>query len=112
MVEVGRDLWRSSCPTHLLKQGHLETVTQDHVQTAFEYLQGGRLQPPSSATCVSACSPSEWKSFPNIQTQPPVFQFVRNASGLVAGHRYKECGALLFALSLQVFICLDKIPPW
>jgi len=24
VVEVGRDLWRSSGPTHLLKQGHLE----------------------------------------------------------------------------------------
>jgi len=44
MVEVGRDHCRSSCPTALLRQGHLEEpVTQDHVQIAFEYLQGGRL---------------------------------------------------------------------
>ena len=27
----------------LLKQDHLEPVAQDHGQTAFEYLQGGRL---------------------------------------------------------------------
>ena len=40
MVEVGRDLWRSSGPNPLLKQGHLEPVAQDHVQMAFEYLQG------------------------------------------------------------------------
>ncbi|PKU47740.1 hypothetical protein llap_1940 [Limosa lapponica baueri] len=38
MVEVGRDIWRSSSPTPLLKQGHPEQVTQDHVPSAFEYL--------------------------------------------------------------------------
>ena len=27
MVEVGRDLWRSLCPTHLFRQGHLEPRT-------------------------------------------------------------------------------------
>ena len=43
MVEVRRDLWRSSGLMPLLKQGHLEPAGQDHVQTAFEYLQGGRL---------------------------------------------------------------------
>jgi len=36
MVEVGRDLWRSSGPIPLLKQGHLEPVAQDCVQKAFE----------------------------------------------------------------------------
>ena len=43
MVEVGRDLWRSSGPTSLLKQGHLKLVAQDHVQMDFEDLQGWRL---------------------------------------------------------------------
>lgn len=32
MFEVGRHLWRSSCPTSLLKKGHLDKVVQDHVQ--------------------------------------------------------------------------------
>lgn len=41
MVEVGRQLWRSACPTTLLNQGHLEAVAQVSVQTAFEYLQDG-----------------------------------------------------------------------
>jgi len=40
MIEVGRDLWRSSGPIPLLKQEHLETVAQDHVQAGFEHLQG------------------------------------------------------------------------
>lgn len=29
MVEVGRDVWRLSRPTHLIKQGPLELVAQD-----------------------------------------------------------------------------------
>lgn len=35
MVEVGRDLWRSSCPGPLLRQGHPEPVAQDHVQASL-----------------------------------------------------------------------------
>lgn len=42
MFETGRNLWRSSGPTPFIKQGHLELVSQDHVQMAVEYLQGGR----------------------------------------------------------------------
>jgi len=43
IFEVGSDLWRSSCATYLLMQSHLEVVAKDHVQIAFEYLQGWRL---------------------------------------------------------------------
>lgn len=39
MAEIGRDLWRSSGPTPLLKQGHIQLVAQDHTQTGFEYTQ-------------------------------------------------------------------------
>jgi len=42
MGELGRDIWRSSCPTPLPKQGHLKLFAKVHVQTAFEYLQGWR----------------------------------------------------------------------
>lgn len=41
MVQVGRDFWRSSCPTLFLKQGHLEWVAQDHVQAAIEHFEEG-----------------------------------------------------------------------
>jgi len=44
VVLVARDLWRSSGPTPLLKQRHLQLVVQDHIQTTFEHLQGWRLQ--------------------------------------------------------------------
>jgi len=39
MVEVGRDLWGSSSPTPLPKQGHLEQAAKDHVKVDFEDLQ-------------------------------------------------------------------------
>lgn len=38
MVGVGRDFLRSSNPSLLLKQFHLEQVAQDCVQVNFEYL--------------------------------------------------------------------------
>lgn len=41
--EVERDLWRSSCPNPLLKQGDPEPIVEEHVQMAFENLQRGRL---------------------------------------------------------------------
>ena len=50
MVEGWKDLWRSSGPMLLLKQGRLELVAQDHVQKAFECLQGWRLHSLCSVT--------------------------------------------------------------
>jgi len=58
MVEFERDLWKSSGPTILLKQGCLEPAAQDHIQTAFKYLHA---QPPW-AICASAQSPSQWEN--------------------------------------------------
>jgi len=43
MVVAGRDLWRSSSPNPLPKQGHLQQAAQDLVQAGFEYLQRRRL---------------------------------------------------------------------
>lgn len=43
MVEVSRDLLRSSGPNTLLKQGHLEMVSKGYVQFGFEDLQWWRL---------------------------------------------------------------------
>ena len=41
MAEVGRNLWRSSGPSPLHKQGHRESVTQDHVQVTFTVSEHG-----------------------------------------------------------------------
>lgn len=35
MVKVGKDLWQSYGPMSLLKQGHVEPVAQNGVQTIF-----------------------------------------------------------------------------
>lgn len=41
MTTVGRDLWRPSAPSTMLKQGHLEQVAQDQVQAAFRVFKEG-----------------------------------------------------------------------
>ena len=74
MVEVGGDLWRSSGPTPLLQQSHLKPVVQDHVQMAFEYLQGGRLHNLSGQPVPGLSQPQSKKVFPDVQREPPVFQ--------------------------------------
>ena len=70
----------------LLKQGHLGPVVQEHVQMAFEYLQGGRLHNLSGQPVPVLSNPHSKKVFPDVQTGPPVFQFVPIASGPVSGH--------------------------
>ena len=87
MAEAGRDLFRSPCPTPLLKQGHPERVPQDCARTAFEYLHGGRLHDLSGQPVPVLGHPHSEKVFPDVQSEPPGFQFVPIASGPVTGHR-------------------------
>lgn len=47
MVEIQRDIWRSSGPTPLLKQ-----IAQDNFQMDLEYLLGQRL-------CNFSCQPGQ-----------------------------------------------------
>uniref|UniRef100_A0A8B9Q4U4 Transmembrane protein 19 n=1 Tax=Apteryx owenii TaxID=8824 RepID=A0A8B9Q4U4_APTOW len=84
-VEFGRDLWRSSSPTLLLKQGHLEHVAQDPVQVGFEYLQGWRLHNLSGQPVPVLCHPHSKEVFHYVQLELPVFQFVPIASCPVTG---------------------------
>ena len=85
MIEVGRNLWMSSGPTLLLKRRCLEQVAQDHVQTTFEYLQGWRLHNLPGQSVSVLGHPHSEKAFPDVQREPPVFQFVPIASGPVTG---------------------------
>jgi len=55
MVEVGRDLWRSSGASSLLKQGPFEHIIQDCVQVAFNISREGDTT-TSLGTCASAHS--------------------------------------------------------
>ena len=85
-------------------------LAQNHVQTAFEHLQGWRLDnlpgQPVPVLSHSHCK----KVFPDVQREPPVFQVVPIASGPVAGHHWEEPGSVFFAPSWQVFISIDEIP--
>jgi len=66
MVGVGRDLYGSSSPTPLLKQGHLQQAAQDLVQAGLEYLQSRRLHnlpgQNSSVCFIVTCSLERLKS--------------------------------------------------
>jgi len=57
MVGVGRDLCRSSSPTPLLKQGHLEQTAQDFIQVDFECLQKRRIHNLSGQPVPVLCHP-------------------------------------------------------
>lgn len=62
-AEAWRDLWNSSGPITLLKQGHLAPVTQNHVQRAFEDLQGQRFHSLSGKPCQCSVTLTGRKCF-------------------------------------------------
>jgi len=66
MVEVGTGLWRSSGPTPLLKQGRIELVAQEHVQSAFEYRQERRLHNLAGQPVPVFGHPQSDKMFPDV----------------------------------------------
>lgn len=68
MVEVVRDLWRSSGPPPLLKQGHLEEVAQDLVQTdGFWRAPSRETASVFKHTCFGFCFNNEAEYKANIQ---------------------------------------------
>ena len=87
MVEVGRDLWGSSSPIPLPKQGHPEQVAQDLVQGGFEYLQ--RRRNLSWQPVPGLCHPQSEEVLPHVQLELPLLQFVPVAPCPVAGHHWK-----------------------
>lgn len=57
VIKESQDGWGCKEPLEgvwsysLLKQGHLEMSAQDHIQTAFEYVQGGKLSSSLGNLC-------------------------------------------------------------
>ena len=86
MVRVGRDLWVSSSPSLLPKQGHPEQAAQDCIQVGFEYLQRKTLHNPSWQPVPGLHHPQREEVLPHVQTELPVLQFVPVAPCPVAGH--------------------------
>ena len=76
MVGVGRDLWGSSSPTPLTKQGHLQQAAQDRVHAGLEYLQrrtvsvrGVRVRNVQSFQCLGRASLPEINQLELIDLQ-------------------------------------------
>jgi len=110
MVEIGRNLWRSSGPTPRSKQCHLESVAEDCVQMAFESVQAWNLHnlPGQPVPVFSHLHKAE-KCFTKLKSVP-VFLFLPAASCPATGHYWKEPGSAHFAPSLPVLIYINKIP--
>jgi len=91
--------------------GPPRAVAQDHVQMAFHYLQGWRLHTLPVQPLPVLDNPCSQMVLTCVQKKFPVFQFVPIALYCITGHHWKESGALIFILSCQIFIHIDKIPP-
>lgn len=91
-VDVGRDFWRSSCPSLQHKQGHLDFVAKDHIQMAFEYLQCVRLHNVPGQPVPVLSLPHWEKVVSDVQRETPVFQFVSFSPGPITGYHWKEPG--------------------
>ena len=76
VVGVGRDLWKSSSPNPLPKQGHLQQAAQDHVEAGLEYLQRRRLHYLPGQPVPVLRHPQREEVLPHVQTELPVLQFV------------------------------------
>jgi len=83
MVGVGRDLCRSSSPTLLPKEGHLQQAAEDLVQVGLEYLQRSRLHNLPGQPVPVLHHPQEW----------------RNSSSCSDGKSFFDCSRLLFLAS-------------
>ena len=68
MFGVGRELWGSSCPTPLAKQGHPEQAAQDLVQASFEYLQRRRIHSQPGQPVPVLCHPHRKEALPHVHS--------------------------------------------
>jgi len=110
MVRDGRDLWGSSSPNPLPKQGHLQQAAQDLVWVGLEYLQRRRLHNLPGQPVPVLRHPQREAILPHIQMELPVFQFVPIAPCPVAGHHREESGPILVTPTLEIFIGIYKVP--
>ena len=85
MVRIGRDLWRSSGPTRLPKQSHLQQAAQDYVQADYVYLQRRFHNLPGQPVPVLR-HPQSKEVLPHVQMELLMLQFVPIAPCPVAGH--------------------------
>lgn len=80
---VGRESWRPSNPT--LLQGHLERVTQEHIQVGFECLQIEKICKLLGQPVPSPLTLSYKAVLPQAELEL-VFKFLVTAPPPVSGH--------------------------
>ncbi len=85
MAEVGRDLLRASGPTLCSSRATYGQLPRTMSRWLLNISGGGLYNLPGQPVPVLGHPHSE-KVFPDVQTEPPVFQFVPIASGPVTGH--------------------------
>jgi len=129
LVDCHNFIWEKAAQNHQITERlRLERTSGDHlvqppcsssdtqsqlsrtVQAASECLQGWRLHHFSGEHVPGLGYLHSENVFPDAQREPPLFQFVPIASGLVTGHHWEEPGCIFFTPCLQVFIYIDKIP--
>lgn len=108
-AEVRKDLWRSSGPALMFKQGHLELGAQDHVQTAFQYLQARRLHTSLQNLCQQSCLCHSKMCFLMFRRNLLCFSLDPLPLVLSLGTT-KERLSVVFSSFIQVFINTDNIP--
>ena len=86
MVGVGRDLWGSSSPTTLPKQGHLQQAAQYLVQAGSEYLQRRRIHNIPGQPVPVLHHPQSKEALPHVQMELPRLPFVPFAPCPAFGH--------------------------
>jgi len=92
MVGVGRDLWGSSSPAPLPKQGPLQQAAEDLVQAGFEYHQRRRIHNISGQPVPVVRHPQMEEVLPYVQVELPMFQFVPVALDLSLGTTENSLG--------------------
>jgi len=110
MVEVGRDLGRSSGPTPCSSRA----IYSQSPRTMFRWLlsicKDGDSTTSLGNLCQCLATLTVKKCFLIFRQSLLCFIFVPIAFGPVTGHHWKAPGSILFAPSLQVFQHFDKIP--
>ena len=110
MVQVGRDLWRSPGPTSCSSWATYNKLPRTMSRCFFRISKEGNSKASLGKPCQCLVT-LPVKAFPDVQGEPPVFQFVPIASGPLTEPHCKEPGSVLFAPYFQVFIYMNMIPP-
>ena len=106
-MTVGKDLWRSSSPTHLLKQVACSIL---HRKAPRQVLSISRGDSTASLGRLFRSVTFTVKKFFSVLMELPQFQFVPIGPCSVTGQCCKEPGPIRLTPIRWVFISTDKIP--